>query len=69
MNVLPAADNVALRAPPVLAATENETLPLPDPELPLPIVIHDAFDAAVQEHVVAEAVTAIEPEPPVSETV
>jgi hypothetical protein len=47
----------------------NDTLPLPVPELPPEIVIHEAFDAAVQAHAPADALTANDPEPPVSATV
>ena len=68
VNVLPAAVIVPLRAAPEFAATVKDTLPLPAPELPLVIVIHEAFDAAVQAHVPADALTANDPEPPVSAT-
>lgn len=68
VNVFPAAVIVPVRALPVLAATENETVPLPDPEPPPAIVIHDAFAAAVQVQDVAEAVTVNDPVPPVSPT-
>jgi len=68
VNVLPAAVIVPLRAAPVFAATVNDTLPLPLPELPPEMVIHGAFDAAVHAHVPADAVTANDPEPPVSAT-
>ena len=66
VNVLPAAVIVPVRAAPVFAATVNATLPFPAPEAPPVTVIHDAFDAAVHEHVVADAVTAKDPDPPVS---
>lgn len=68
LKVFPATEMVPLRAAPAFAATENDTLPLPDPELPFVTVIHDAFDAAVHAHVVVDAVTAIDPVPPPSET-
>jgi hypothetical protein len=68
VNVLPAAVIVPLRAAPEFAATVNDTLPLPVPELPPETVIHAAFDAAVHAHVPADALTANDPEPPVSTT-
>ena len=68
VNVLPATVIVPLRAPPELAATLNDTVPLPVPELPPDTVTHEAFDAAVHPHVAADAVTATEPEPPASGT-
>jgi len=43
-------------------------VPLPVPEAPLVTVNHGAFEFAFQPHVVAEAVTATEPEPPASAT-
>ena len=69
VNVLPPTDMVPLRAPPALAATENETVPFPEPELLPAVVIQDAFDVAVQAQVETDAVIAIEPEPPASEMV
>jgi hypothetical protein len=66
VNVLPAAVMVPLRAAPEFAATVNDTTPLPVPEAPLEIVIHAALDAAVHAQLVADAVIAIEPGPPVS---
>jgi hypothetical protein len=57
-----------VRAPPEFAATVKDTVPFPVPDPPLVIVIHDAFDAAVQAHVDADAVTAIDPDPPLSDT-
>jgi hypothetical protein len=39
VNVEPAIVSVPIRAPPVLAATVNETLPLPVPLAPLVTVI------------------------------
>jgi hypothetical protein len=68
VNVLPAAVTEPVRAAPEFAATVNETVPLPVPDAPLEIVIHAAFEAAVHAQLVAEAVIAMEPEPPVSLT-
>jgi len=67
-NVRPAAVIVAVRAAPVFAATLNATLPLPVPELPLEIVTHGTLDDAVHAQVPADAVTAIDPVPPPSDT-
>ena len=64
VNVFPAAVIVPVLAPPVFAATENATVPLPVPEPPLVIVIHDAFAPAVHAHVPVEAPTAMDPVPP-----
>lgn len=69
VKVFPAAVIVPLRAPPAFAATVNDTVPLPVPVLPPDIVIHGTLAAAVHAHVAADAVTAIDPDPPVSETV
>ena len=69
VNVCPAAVIVPLRALPELAATVNAIVPLPVPDAPLEMVIHAAFDEAVHAHVVAEAVTVMEPEPPFSVSV
>jgi hypothetical protein len=68
VNVLPAAVMVPVRAPSGFAVTLKETVPFPAPDPPPVIVIHDAFDAAVQAHVAADAVTAIDPDPPTSDT-
>jgi hypothetical protein len=67
VNVLPAATIVPLRELlPVLAATVNPTLPLPVPEVPAVMLIHDALVVAVHAQLLTDAVTAIEPEPPAS---
>ena len=50
MCVAPAIAMVPLRAGPVLAATENATVPLPVPLAPLVIEIHDVVDVAVHAH-------------------
>jgi hypothetical protein len=63
-NARPPMVSVALRAGPVVGATENWTVPFPFPEPPLVIVIHDAPLDAVHSHP-APVVTAIVPEPPV----
>jgi hypothetical protein len=59
---------VPLRAVPVLAVTRNATVPLPVPDAPLATVSHETLAEAVQAHVSAEAVTVVDPVPPVSET-
>jgi hypothetical protein len=64
----PAIVSVPVRAAAVFAAATNATVPLPVPEAPLVTVNHGAFEFAVQPQVVAEAVTATEPEPPASAT-
>ena len=69
VNVWPAAVIMPVRAAPVLAATLNATVPLPLPEVPLEIVIQATLDDAVQAQVPVEDVTAIEPLPPLSDTV
>ncbi len=56
-----------VRAPSVFEAMLNETDPLPLPDAPLEIVIHGAFDVAVQAHPVV-VVTAVDPLPPVEST-
>jgi hypothetical protein len=58
--------SVPVRAAAVLAAAVKVTVPLPVPEAPPVIVSHAAFAAAVQAQVVADAVTATVPDPPVS---
>ena len=66
VNVFPAAAIVALRELlPVLAATVNPTFPLPAPDFPVTL-IHGALVVAVHVQLFAEAVTAIEPDPPAS---
>jgi hypothetical protein len=67
--VRPATLIVALRDAPVVAATLNVTRPVPVPEAPLVTSIQPAFDTAVQEHVLADAVTSIVPGPPAAGTV
>ncbi|MFN7919502.1 MAG: hypothetical protein U0Q16_05360 [Bryobacteraceae bacterium] len=54
VNVCPAAVSVPVRAGPVLAATLNPTVPLPDPEAPDEIVIQASLLAAVQLQPVPE---------------
>jgi hypothetical protein len=60
--------SVPLRAAPVFAAIAKATVPFPVPGVPLLIVSHGAFAAAVHAHVLLDAVTATEPEPAVSAT-
>lgn len=60
--------SVPVRAAPVFAAAVNVTVPLPVPEAPAATVSHAAFAVAVHAHVLADAVTATEPGPPVSAT-
>jgi hypothetical protein len=59
---------VPLRAVPVLTATLNATVPLPAPDAPLVTVSQGTLAAAVQAHDPAEAVTVVDPVPPVSDT-
>lgn len=66
VNVWPATAIVALRAAPVLAATVNATLPLPVPDAPAVSVIQLALVDAVHVQLAADALTAIDPVPPVS---
>jgi hypothetical protein len=68
VNVCPAIVIVPERAAAVLAAIATPTAPLPVPDAPLATVSHGAFDVAVQVQVLAEAVTATEPDPPASAT-
>jgi len=68
VKVCPPIVNVPVRAAPVFAATPNATVPLPVPDAPLVTVNHAAFALAVHAQLFAEAVTAIEPEPPASPT-
>jgi hypothetical protein len=69
VNVFPAAAIVAVRALlPVLAATVNLTLLLPVPDCPAVMLIQGALVVAVHAQVVADAVTAIEPDPPAAAT-
>jgi len=53
-----------VRAAPVFGATLNDTVPLPTPLAPPTSVIQSAFDVADHAHVAADAVTAVEPDPP-----
>jgi len=64
VNVWPAMVTVPVRASAVLAANDNETVPLPVPLAPDAIVTHAALDAAVHAHVDADAVTVTDPLPP-----
>jgi hypothetical protein len=66
VNVWPPIVSVPLRTAPVLAAAVNATAPFPVPDAPLPIVSQGTFATAAQAQVPADAVTATEPEPPVS---
>lgn len=59
--------SVAVRAPPLLVATENAAVPLPVPE-PLVTVIHDASLCALQAHVAGDAVTDTDAGPPPAPT-
>ena len=69
VNVFPAAEMVAVRTlVPVLAATENATVPLPVPDAPAVMAIHATLVVAVQAQLAADAVTAIEPVAPASAT-
>ena len=67
VNVVPAAVIVPVRAAPVFAETVKPTDPFPIPDAPLAIAIQPAFDAALHVHEAAEAVMAIDPDPPVSD--
>jgi hypothetical protein len=60
--------SVPVRSEPVFGATVNPTVPLPVPDAAVVIVSHASFAVAVQLHDDAEAVTATDPEPPVSST-
>jgi len=63
VNVWPPAVIVPVRAAPAFAPTLNATVPLPVPDPPLVIEIHDAPADAVHAHQV-EVVTAKLPDPP-----
>ncbi len=52
----------------MLAAILNATVPLPGPDVRLVMFTQGTFGTAVQPHDVADAVTVVEPEPPVSDT-
>src|SRR5581483_761014 len=67
VNVRPPTPIVPVRAPPPFAATVNAIVPLPLPDAPLVIEIHDAVDEAVQEQT-AGAVTVKLPDPPLDPT-
>ena len=68
MNVCPAIVRFPLRAVTVLAVTLNATVPLPIPDAPLVTDSHGTLAAAVQAHDAAEAVTFVDPVPPVFDT-
>ena len=69
VNVFPATAIVPLRAVvAVLAATVNDTLRFPLPEVGPPRAIHGALVVAVHAQLFADAVIAIEPGPPASAT-
>jgi hypothetical protein len=68
VNVCPATVIVPPRGADVFAAAAKVTTPLPVPDAPAVMLNHGALEVAVQAHVPAEAVTAIEPDPPVSPT-
>lgn len=68
VNVFPATEIVPVRSLPVFGATLNATGPEPVLDAPEVMLIHGAVAAAVHAHVGAEAVTAIDPDPPVSAT-
>jgi hypothetical protein len=69
LNVRPAATIDPVRGVvAVFAATVNATVPLPVPELPVPMLIQGAVVVAVHAQLFTEAVTAIDPEPPPSPT-
>jgi hypothetical protein len=67
VNGLPAIVIVTLRAAPVFGLTETVTVPLPVPESPLVIEIHEEFSVAAHEHPApAVIVTFTEKVPPVA---
>jgi hypothetical protein len=68
VNVWPAIVSVPVRDPPERGSTMNSTVPLPLPEAPEEIVIHDTLLDAVHAHD-APAVTPTEPDPPAAENV
>jgi hypothetical protein len=68
VNVWPATAIVPLRAAPEFAVTLNVVVPEPVRELPSATAIQSAAETAVQAQVVADAVTVIDPEPPVLAT-
>jgi hypothetical protein len=69
VNVFPAATIVPVRElVPVLAETANATVPLPVPDCPDVMLIHAALVVAVHAQLPVDAVTAIEPDAPVSAT-
>jgi hypothetical protein len=69
VNVFPATAIVAVRPlVPLLERTVNATVPLPVPDCPPVMPIHATLVVAVQAQLATDAVTAIEPEAPVSAT-
>jgi hypothetical protein len=60
--------SVPARAAPVLAPDVKLTVPLPVPDAPAVTVSHGTFATAVHVQVPPDAVTATDPEPPVSAT-
>ena len=64
VNVCPPTVSVPVRPPPGLSAASNVTVPFPVPEVPFVTVSQGALAVAVHVHEAADAVTAIEPEPP-----
>ena len=68
VNVWPAIVRLPLRAVPVLAAMLNATVPLPVPDAPMVTVSQGTLAAAVHAHDAADAVTVVDPVPPVSDT-
>jgi len=68
VNVWPAIVRVPLRAAPVLAAALNATVPLPFPVAPLVTANHGTLAVALHAHDAADAVTAVDPVPPASDT-
>jgi len=68
VNVCPPTVSVPVRSGPVFAAAANPTVPLPAPDAVVVMVSHGSLAVAVQVQEGAEAVTAIDPEPPLSWT-
>ena len=67
VSVCPAIVNVPLRAAPLLAAAVKRTVPVPVPDVPLVIEIHEALDVAVHVHPLV-VVTSVDPLPPLAST-
>jgi hypothetical protein len=63
VNVWPPIVTVPVRAAPVFVATDSATVPLPVPEPPLVIVIHETFGVAVHAQA-GPVVTIVEAGPP-----